>query len=191
VTPEAARHTIVVALAIVAAAIGVSIMLVRRTRHRTRMLKERFGPEYERALEQYGSKRGERVLAERVQRVEHMTFRELSDADRARFSSQWTVIQGRFVDDPRAAVAGANDLIKQVMRARGYAADDPFEQRAADLSVDHPDVVQHYRAARALAHGKELDTEELRQAIVHYRALFADLLQPAREAQDSLRPSHA
>src|SRR6185369_10665085 len=104
-------------------------------------------------------------------------FRDLTEADRVKFSSAWSRIQAQFVDDPVAAVAGANDLIKQVMVARGYPSDG-FEQRAADLSVDHPEVVQHYRAARALSdptRDKSIGTEELRQAVVHYRVLFADL----------------
>lgn len=193
---------IVVGLAVIALAIavGVSLAVMRRAaRQRTAALRERFGPEYNRAIQQYGGKKGERVLAARADRVDKIEFRELSEADRGRFTSAWTTIQQQFVDDPRAAVARANELIKEVMRARGYSADTGFEQRAADLSVDHPDVVQHYRAARALAQAgtdQTMNTEELRQAVVHYRALFADLLQPAAEriapaAPGVLRPSHA
>ncbi|MDF2693971.1 MAG: hypothetical protein K0S65_2354 [Labilithrix sp.] len=193
---------IVVGLAVLALAIavGVSLAVMRRAaRQRTATLRERFGPEYNRAIQQYGGKKGERVLAARAERVAKIEFRELSEADRGRFTSTWTTIQQQFVDDPRAAVARANELIKEVMRARGYSADTGFEQRAADLSVDHPDVVQHYRAARALAQAgtdQTMNTEELRQAVVHYRALFADLLQPAAErtapaAPGVLRPSHA
>jgi hypothetical protein len=187
---------IAVGLLAVALVIGVSIALSRRARLRTLALRERFGPEYQRTVERYGGREAERVLAARARRVDQIDFRELSDADRSRFTSLWTTISTQFVDDPRAAVLRANELIKEVMRARGYSADTGFEQRAADLSVDHPDVVQHYRAARALSQaGTEqgMNTEDLRQAVVHYRALFADLLQVARAdaPPPTLRPAHA
>jgi hypothetical protein len=165
---------------------------VRRTRGRRAELMNRFGPEYDRAVNEFGSPaKAERELAARARRVEHMHFRDLTEADRVKFSSAWSRIQAQFVDDPVAAVAGANELIKQVMVARGYPSDG-FEQRAADLSVDHPEVVQHYRAARALSvpsRGKQVNTEELRQAVVHYRVLFADLLQVAPAA--TLQEAHA
>ncbi len=184
---------IVVALAVLALAVVIAVAVARRARQRSQMLRERFGPEYERTIKQYGSRRGESALAARVERVEQISIRELSDEERTRFGSSWESIQAQFVDDPRTAVARANDLIKDVMRARGYSADDQFEQRAADLSVDHPDVVQHYRAARSLARSgadQTMNTEELRQAVVHYRALFADLLQPsARRGQVEEAPS--
>jgi hypothetical protein len=168
-------------IALVAAVIVVAIASRRRTRTRRAELRGRFGPEYDRTVEELGSAtRAERELAARSRRVEHLHFHELSDADRARFESTWSGIQAQFIDDPAAAVAGANELIKQVMQARGYPADG-FEQRVADLSVDHPTVVQHYRAARALfdsnRNEEQFNTEELRQAVVHYRVLFADLLQ--------------
>jgi hypothetical protein len=171
---------IVVALVAVAVAIVLAVAVARQARARREMLRERFGPEYDRAVRQYGTK-ADRVLAARARRVDQIERRELNDADRQRFTELWSSIQQQFVDDPRTAVTRASDLIKDVMRARGYPADDAFEQRAADLSVDHPDVVQHYRAARELAQTKKaegMDTEELRQAVVHYRVLFADLLQP-------------
>jgi len=187
---------IVVGLLLVAVALAVvaAVALGRRSRARSAELRDRFGPEYDRTVHRYGSRRGEHALQARLRRVEKIRFRELGEAERARFSSLWASTQARFVDDPRGAVAQANDLIKELMRARGYSADDAFEQRAADLSVDHPDVVEHYRAARALAdagthHG--MNTEELRQAVVHYRVLFADLLQPALPAPGMLRPAHA
>ena len=184
---------IAAALVLIAIVAFASIALTRRARRRAAELKERFGPEYDRAVEQYG-KRADHVLAQRARRVDRTPIRDLSEAERARFASSWTAVQALFVDDPQTAVAQANDLIKEVMRARGYSADDGFEQRTADLSVDHPDVVQHYRAARALAHpGREtqLNTEDLRQAVVHFRVIFSDLLQPARVPAAILRPSHA
>jgi len=185
---------IIVALAAVGVLVAIGLAFAGRGRRRTAALRARFGGEYERVVDQHGRTQGERLLAERLERVHHMRFRELSAPDRARFTEAWTAIQTQFVDDPGGAVRRANELIKDLMRARGYSADEGFEQRAADLSVDHPDVVQHYRAARALAMGPTepgLGTEELRQAIVHYRALFADLLQPEHGASHALRPSHA
>ncbi len=183
-----------VALVAAAVLIVAAIEVRRRNRIRGAELRERFGPEYDRAVEQYGSPaRAERELAARTRRVEHLRFRELNQADRARFASAWSRIQGQFVDDPSGAVLAANDLIKEVMRARGYPSDD-FEQRVADLSVDHAGVVQHYRAARALAESSrngQVHTEELRQAVVHYRAMFADLLQEPGASQRPLRELHA
>jgi len=168
-----------VAVVALVGALLVGLALARRARHRTAILQQRFGSEYDRARAQYGS-RAERVLAERVRHVAGFHVRDLSDAERERFVSAWTSIQAQFVDDPRSAVGRANDLIKEVMRARGYSADDAFERRAADLSVDHPDVVEHYRAAHVLAQSEEpIDTEDLRQAVVHYRVIFEDLLAPA------------
>lgn len=176
---------VVVALAAAALVIAASVFSARRNRVRSAELRKRFGPEYERAVDEHGNRRrAERELARRERRVEKIAIRELSDGDRARFAAHWSLIQEQFVDDPRAAVAGAGHLINEVMRTRGYPT-DRFEQRAADLSVDHPDVVQHYRAARALSGGngqRGTSTEELRQAVVHYRALFADLLRPPAQA---------
>ena len=182
---------IAAALLLVAVAVLTSIMLSRQARRRSAELRQRFGPEYDRAVEQYGA-RADRVLAARERRVNKISVRDLSDAERGRFQSAFTGIQALFVDDPRSAVVQANELIKEVMRARGYS-DDGFDQRVAESAVDHPDVVQHYRAARALAvPGRaELSTEDLRQAVVHYRVIFSDLLQPARAAVAELRPSHA
>ncbi|MBX3196669.1 MAG: hypothetical protein KF850_16825 [Labilithrix sp.] len=185
---------VVGALVLVALAIVVPMLLARMTRQRAIALRERFGPEYDRTVERYGPRRGQRVLAARARHVEEIELHELSEADRERFTSAWTSLQGQFVDDPRGAVGHANELIKEVMRARGYSADSGFEQRAADLSVDHPDVVQHYRAARELAQagaGARMNTEELRQAFVHYRALFADLLQPGPAGPTTLTPAPA
>jgi hypothetical protein len=178
-----------VALVAVAIVIAATISSRRRSRARTAELRQRFGPEYDRAVQELGNPgRAERELAKRTKRVDHIQFHELNSADRARFSSTWRRVQAQFVDDPRAAVVGANELIKDVMRARGYPTDD-FDQRVADLSVDHPEVVQHYRAAHVLAESTDsqpVNTEELRQAVVHYRALFADLL----HERSSIVPQH-
>jgi len=176
----------IIALAVIA--IIAAIASRRGGRMRSAELRRRFGPEYDRAVEEFGSApRAERELAKRARRVERFRFQELSDVDRTRFQSAWLRIQAQFVDDPAGAVAGANELIKEVMRARGYPANG-FEQRVADLSVDHPEVVQHYRAARSLYdstnRNEPVATEALRQAVVHYRAMFADLLEePATTAE--------
>jgi hypothetical protein len=185
---------IVLALLAVAAVIVGAVASRRRARERSVELQQRFGPEYDRAVQELGSPaRAERELAARARRVEHIKFRELSGVDRARFASAWSLLQAQFVDDPAAAVAGANELIKEVMLARGYPSDD-FEHRVADLSVDHAGVIQHYRAARALSESSrkgQVNTEELRQAVVHYRALFADLLQESGSSSRALREAHA
>jgi hypothetical protein len=124
--------------------------------------------------------------------MRNFRVRELPEADRIRYVSDWRRVQAQFVDDPSGAVRLADQLIKTVMLARGYAIDD-FEQRVADLSVDHANVVQHYRAARVLADANRegrANTEELRQAFVHYRALFAELLQEPSGQPVPLQEAH-
>ena len=184
---------VIVALAAVAVVVIAVIASQRRARRRSAELREHFGPEYDRAVAEHGNAaRAERELAARAQRVDRIQIRELNVADRERFQRTWTEIQARFVDDPALAVSEANELINRAMRARGYPTED-FEQRVADLSVDHPLVVQHYRAARALAvthGGAQINTEDLRQAMVHYRFLFSDLLQDPAPLR-SMRESHA
>ena len=177
--------------------VAIVIIAVVASRHRSRArrveLQRKFGPEYDRAVEEYGPEQAQQELASRAKRVEHFQFRQLSAADRVRFLESWTRIQAQFVDDPGVAVNGANELINEVMRARGYPTDH-FEQRVADLSVEHASVVQHYRAAKALADSNrsgQANTEELRQAVVHYRMLFADLLQEPSAGAVGLRHSAA
>jgi FtsZ-interacting cell division protein ZipA len=166
--------------------IGVAAYFVWANR-RTERLKEQFGPEYDRMLDEREDRRVvESELEERRARREQLDIRPLDSATRQRYSSQWKDVQARFVDEPREAVREADELITTVMRDRGYPMDD-FEQRAADISVDHPRVVENYRSAhdvfdRTGAEGSTEDnTEELRRAFVHYRALFAELLE---EPQD-------
>jgi hypothetical protein len=171
---------IVVALAVMAFSIVVFAIARHNARMRRAQLQDRFGPEYDHTVESLGSRsRADNELVQRAKRVEHFRFRDLSSADRARFGAEWNRIQLQFVDDPAVAVTAANELINEVMRARGYPVEH-YEQRVADLSVEHPAVVQHYRAAHELSrsvHNGTVDTENLRQAVVHYRVLFADLLQ--------------
>ncbi len=184
----------IVALVAAAIVIVVAIASRRRTRMRSAELRQRFGPEYDRAVQELGTPaRAEHELAARTRRVELIRLHELNDADRARFASSWGRIQSQFIDDPVGAAVDANDLIKEVMRARGYPVDD-FEQRVADLSVDHAEVVQHYRAARTLSESSrngQVNTEDLRQAVVHYRTLFGELLQESGSQARPLRELHA
>ncbi len=150
------------------------------TRRRTQGLQERFGPEYDRTVAETGQRRAaESELMERQKRREALDIRPLPDDARERYSASWNETQERFVDAPSEAVGEADRLVQEVMRERGYPVES-FEQRAADISVDHPQVVEDFRAAHAISlandHG-EASTEDLRQAMVHYRSLFEQLLE--------------
>src|ERR1700685_1055100 len=158
----------------------VAWLHVQKRRSTTAGLRKKFGPEYERAVQKHGSERkAEAKLADRLERVEKLNIRDLDPLERDRFSKQWESVQSRFVDSPRGAVAEADDLVSSLMKTRGYPVSD-FEQRAADISVDHPRVLENYRSAHtiALRVGKdEATTEELRTAMIHYRSLFEELVQ--------------
>jgi hypothetical protein len=174
---DLAHSGLIVAIVLIALLAIAGWLLTQRTR--SRRLEERFGPEYRRAVEEYGSPaKAERELMARQARVEKLNIVPLSPADAATFGQQWKSLQAQFVDNPVGVVAQADALVRQVMATRGYPMGD-FERRAADISVDHPHVVDHYRAAQAIATRSargEADTEALRKALVHYRALFEDLL---------------
>jgi len=176
---------VVVALAVVA--VGVWVYMQKR---RTEQVRERFGPEYDRAMTEHGDQRGAQAeLEARQKRVEHLDIRPLSPSDRERFAAAWRAAQAHFVDDPKAATADADRLVSELMQARGYPVGD-FEQRAADVSVDHPLVVENYRAAHYIAlrnERGEASTEDLRKAMVHYRALFEDLLESEKAEQTEVR----
>jgi hypothetical protein len=166
----------IVVLAVIAAlALGWTYMQRRRRTD----LRARFGPEYERTVRETGSPdKAAAVLEDRVRRVERFKIRALSREQADSFAREWKRVQALFVDDPDVAVDAAGRLVTEVMAARGYPIED-FDTRAADLSVDHPRVVENYRIARTLALRKrngEAGTEELRQAVVNYRTLFDDLL---------------
>jgi hypothetical protein len=167
---------IVIAAGLVA---GVAVWLVT-SRRRTARLQERFGPEYNRVASSAERKRdAEAELAQREERRETFDIQPLSDVSRERYVEQWKTIQAQFVDEPGRAVARADSLLQQVMTERGYPV-EKFDQRAADLSVDHPKLVENYREGHRLAtksgeNGSE--TEELRQAMRHYRALFDELVE--------------
>lgn len=144
---------------------------------RSRRLRNRFGPEYDRHLETAENRRAaERELAEREKRHAQLSLRPLSEAEQVRYTEQWTRVQERFVDSPGAAVAGAEDLVHTVMRDRGYPVEG-FEQQAADLSVEHAEAVHGYRTAHEIrGRHSQANTEELRTALVHYRSLFHELV---------------
>jgi hypothetical protein len=163
---------IVIAVGAVAALLAVA--WIAFTRQRTRRLRTRFGPEYDRALDSAESKReAEADLSEREQRREQQEIRPLSTSARERYVISWRETQARFVDDPSGAVAACEGLIQSAMAERGYPVAD-FDQRAADLSVDHPTVVENYRESRRLM--RQGETEDLRQAMRHQRALFDELV---------------
>jgi hypothetical protein len=180
---------LIVLLAVLAVAViaVIAVISARSSRKRHAELQRRFGPEYDRAVAEQGSvARAERELAAREKRVDHLKLRSLPEPELVQFNADWRNVQTRFVDDPSGAVQAADELIKAVMLARGYSV-ERSEQRIADLSVEHANVVQHYRAACVLADANRegrANTEELRQALVHYRALFSDLLeQPQASGQ--------
>jgi hypothetical protein len=166
----------IVVLAVIAAAVLGWTYMQRQRRTR---LRERFGPEYDRALRETGNaEKATAVLEDRVRRVQRLKLHTLSREQADAFGREWKRVQAMFVDEPGAAVGAADRLVAEVMTARGYPMED-FDARAADLSVDHPRVVENYRIARSFAvRGTrgEVGTEELRQAVVNYRALFDDLL---------------
>jgi hypothetical protein len=171
-------------------AIVASIWLYTRNR-RTRDLRSKFGPEYRRVARAEGdAAQAESILLAREKRVKKLEIKPLTDAERNQFADQWEHTQAEFVDNPTAAVTHADTLVQEVMNVRGYPVAD-FEQRVADVSVDHPAVVQNYRLAHDIAIRDEQDDvgmEKLREAMLHYRALFADLLhdgglQPVREVR--------
>lgn len=163
---------------VVLALVAIVVWLWIRNR-RTADLKSRFGPEYERLVDDVGDERkAGKVLAEREKRVASYDIRPLPPETRSSFTERWNRIQADFVDSPGSAVKHADDLLGEIMSARGYPLQD-FDQRAEDLSVDHPRVVQNYRTAHDIAdrHGRgDASTEDLRKAMIHYRALFDDLV---------------
>ena len=170
-------NTLIIIAVIVVAVVALAYLIVKQ--RRTSQLRGQFGPEYERALEESGGRRkAEAELADRAKRVQGFTIKPLAPGDRERYGARWTTVQGEFVDNPEVAVTQASALLTEVMAARGYPTGD-FEQQSADLSVDHPVFVQNYRAAHdiSLRHAQgEANTEDLRQAMIHYRALFDDLV---------------
>lgn len=172
-----------VVIALVLVVVTAVAWVVTRERQRVRV-REQFGPEYDRAVAQHGDRRAaEKDLVERTRRRDELDIKPLTDGARARYSDEWQAIQGRFVDEPETAITEADSLLDRVMRDRGYPVDDfeDFETKAQLLSVDHPTVLGNYRAARAVQQRNATrlaGTEELREALLRYRSLFDELLQP-------------
>ena len=168
---------IVAAIVVIGAIVIVSFMARER---RSAKLKDHFGPEYDRTLRDAHNRReAERDLVEREKRVKRLTLRPLAPGEKSRYADLWHAQQARFVDNPEGAVSDADHLVEEVMRVRGYPVGE-FEQNAADISVDHPLVVEEYRAGHDIAvrHRRgQATTEDLRNAMLHYRRLFEDLLQ--------------
>ena len=166
-------------------ALGAWLFYQKNQSHK---LQERFGPEYGRTVNEFGSRtKGESELKAREKRVERLDILPLAPSEGARFTEAWQALQSRFVDNPKGVVVQAEQLVRELMEKRGYPMGD-FERRAGDISVDHPDVVANYRSAQAIAvrdRQGSADTEELRKAVVHYRALFDELLE-VREARQEI-----
>ena len=170
-------NTIIIIAVLVTLALIVVALIVRKSRSAN--LQRHFGPEYVRAVEETGDRRqAEAELHDREKRMKAFSIRPLSPKDRERYAVSWRSVQAEFVDNPKVAVARADQLVEDVMSARGYPVTD-FDQVAADLSVDHPVVVQNYRAAHEIVRRRDRGvtaTEDLRQAMVHYRTLFDELV---------------
>ncbi len=172
-----AWEIVVIVVGLIIAAFGVWFVLSQR---RTKHLRSRFGPEYQRTLRESGGRASaERELERREKRVERLHIHTLAPRDRDQFVAAWRKDQARFVDDPSGAVTEADRLVQEVMKARGYPVGD-FDRRVEDISVDYSHLVQNYRGARELAERNqrgEASTEDLRNALVYYRALFEELLE--------------
>jgi FtsZ-interacting cell division protein ZipA len=182
---------VLIAIVVIAFIVIAAIAFITSRKRRSQKLRERFGPEYDRVVRQEGDPRkAEGVLEFRQKRRAKFNIRQLPAADRSNFAVRWNEVQARFVDDPRGAVTVADSLVTDVMQARGYPIGE-FEQRTADLSVDYPVIVDNYRAAHdiALRHSSgKASTEDLRQAMVHYRVLFQELLdEPKTETRAERR----
>ena len=169
-----------IVIGVVVAIVVLGVLTSALRTQRTRSLQDRFGREYDRTVDRAGGRReAEQELREREKRHDGLELRPLSQDAQERYLQQWQATQGRFVDDPTGAVSEADDLVQRVMRERGYPVDD-FEQRAADISVEHPELVEKYRTANGIARASErgeASTEDLRHSVRHYRALFVELLE--------------
>ena len=178
---------IIIAAVVVLGLIALGAWLFYQKKQ-SQKLQERFGPEYARTVNEFGSRtKGESELKARESRVERLDIVPLAPSEAARFSEAWLALQGRFVDNPKGVLTQAEQLVRELMEKRGYPMGD-FERRVADISVHHPVVVANYRSAQAIAvrdRQGSADTEELRKAVVHYRALFDELLEVRQPTQDT------
>lgn len=168
------------AVVVILVIVLVALIYARKRKSKTAGLRQRFGPEYERAVVEHGSEgKAESKLADRQERVEKLNIRDLSPTEQERFSKRWESLQSRFVDSPKGVVIEADDLVSSLMKTRGYPVSD-FDQRAADISVDYPRVVANYRSAHEIAlwiGSDKATTEDLRTAMIHFRSLFEELVQ--------------
>lgn len=180
---------IIIIVLVLLALVAVGLILSARRRREREQLRERFGPEYDRAVEEHGDRRAaEHRLADVANRRDKAEIRELTTDERMTYLQRWTDVQAAFVDDPAGAAREADDLVSRVMRDRGYPLDD-VDDKGALVAVDHAELAGHYRAAHAIGRrSHEATTEELRQAFVHYRALFVELLE---DPQARREPSSA
>jgi hypothetical protein len=183
------RIAIVLLIVVLVLVAGILGWLYSRQRRR-RILRERFGPEYDRVIREQGNvRRGEGVLELRERKRESLRIFPLSAGARSDFSNRWRGVQSQFVDDPEGTVVQADRLLSEVMKARGYPVEN-FEERAAILLVDHPLVIENYRAGHAIAIRRsqgQASTEDLRKAMIHYRLLFDELLQDALSERKEAR----
>jgi type II secretory pathway pseudopilin PulG len=170
---------LIIVVVLVVVILGVILAVVFSGRQRSKRFQNKFGTEYDRTVQTAGNeKKAQAELNERRKHVDALDIRPLSVSDRERYQAEWKVIQAKFVDQPGQATIEADHLIMEVMKVRAYPVSD-FEQRAADISVNYPALVSNYRLAREIAVKNEqhsANTEELRQALIHYRSLFDELL---------------
>ena len=182
---------VVLAVILLLVVLAAAAWMYTQRRRQSERLKERFGPEYARTVDKLGDRtKAEAELREREKRVGGFAITALAPSEAARFTQAWNTLQSRFVDNPNGVVVQADHLVYELMQKRGYPMGD-FERRAADISVDHPSVIANYRAARAIAvrdERGEADTEDLRKALVHYRALFDELLEVRQAKEGVLSP---
>jgi hypothetical protein len=185
---------VVVAVILVALAAVAWLVTRERRRKQSLRLRQRFGPEYSRVITERGDRaKAEAELLAREKRVEHLKLVSLSTEEAAKYGQDWGVLQTRFVDNPRGVVVEADRLVRDLMVRCGYPMAD-FERRAADISVDHPTVVEAYRSARAIAERDQqgqASTEDLRKAVVFYRTLFDELLEVGHARQTSITNTEA
>lgn len=178
--------TTIIIVAVIFLIVGGLLGMALLRFQRTKRLRDQFGPEYDNTIKKVGDKRqAEDELEARVAHVQNLNIRALNAEEVNRFALDWQATQAEFVDHPHAAVQKANQLIRDVMRTRGYPVDD-FEQRAADISVDYPDLVTNYRELHAIAtkgEREKISTEEMRQAMVRGRELFESLVQPGTRVE--------
>ena len=182
---------VVVAAVLLVVVAALAVRLSRRSR--SERLREQFGPEYERSVSRAGDREAaEAELTERQERRRELDIRDLRPEERTQFHESWATIQRDFVDDPARALHDADMLVVEIMRLRGYPVDD-FDRRADDISVDHPDVVHHYRQARHVhdaSADRSVDTERQRRALTSYRLLIEALLGPARSGRSTDRATN-